>query len=595
MMGHMANADDNPNLPPPEETSALPSLAQVLDQASRQRSHHRMVVTGRRLLGLGIIDELPEDFPNEKRAVAWALEYHIESVDAQGRRRIRLASRIEHDDGADPPSVEDVPDDIVDVWRALLDLVTEPPAKARLHHLLFQHGGPESFRQARSAAEAYLESATNEDRRLDAVDDLVAATRLARAIGDSTLTADALDRVANLAKRYLADADPPAGIVLRALRHLVGEPDCPDRVDALLALAAQSWPDAYRRNQALGMMLERCKDASCRAEVWRRRVAAYTEEADAATSTIMRAVALQKALLVAEKSGDADLRREASSRLQAIRHETMETMTFRASSHRYDEESERLVNKASEGKGWRDALFTFATFGPLSGNAEQNRILIEQRHRQHPLANLFPVDLRSPEGLPIYTGTSEQDRFDVDLAMSEAQLVGQWAPIMATALHTIPERHGLPTLKEIGDFVSEWPAVEGPVGPAIARSLLRYWTGDSEGSAYTIVPRIETLVRGLVLRTARGIYRLQDVHKPGQYAGLGHLLPILQEEYALSESVARFLSVLLRHPAGLNRRNLMLHGYLDEPDPGGTAILLHTALLIATIRPTPSDSVPPDG
>jgi hypothetical protein len=31
----------------------------------------------------------------------------------------------------------------------------------------------------------------------------------------------------------------------------------------------------------------------------------------------------------------------------------------------------------------------------------------------------------------------------------------------------------------------------------------------------------------------RGIYRLQVVHKPAQYAGLGHLLPILQEEYAL--------------------------------------------------------------
>lgn len=106
------------------------------------------------------------------------------------------------------------------------------------------------------------------------------------------------------------------------------------------------------------------------------------------------------------------------------------------------------------------------------------------------------------------------------------------------------------------------------------------------------MPRIETLVRNLVLRTDRGIYRLQVEHKPGQYPGLGNLLPILEDDYALPESVARFLSAVLRHPGGLNVRNLMLHGYVDDPGVGGAALLLHTALGIATIRPPVED---PDG
>lgn len=458
-LGGMANADNDLDLPPPEQTRDLPWLAHVLDEASRQRSHHRMAMAGRELLGLSILDEMPEDLPVEERAVAWALEYHVESVDAQGRRRIRLASKIEHDDGAEPPAVPEVPEEVVEVWRALLGLVTEPPARARLQHLLFQRGGPECFRHACAAAEAYLESSESQDRGLDAVDDLVAATRLARAVNDGALASQALDRAADVAERHLAENDPPAGIVLRALRHLVGEPDCPDRVDALLARAAEAWPDANRRDQALATMLKRCKDASSRANVWRRRVAAYTEEAEAATSTIMRAVRLQQALALAEKSGDAELRREAASRLQAIRHEALEMMTFRAASHRYEEEFERIVQEASDGDDWRQALITFATLGPISGEVEQNRVLIEERHRQHPLGRLFPLDLRTPEGLPIYTGTSEEDRFDLDLTMWETELIGYWLPILAAALHAIPERHGLPTLEEISAFLMQWPAV----------------------------------------------------------------------------------------------------------------------------------------
>lgn len=479
----------------------------------------------------------------------------------------------------------DVPEEVVDVWGALLDLVKEPPARARLHHLLFERGGPESFRHARFAAESYLESAESQDRGRDAVDDLVTATRLARAIGHSALISESLNRAASVAERYLSADDPPAGIVLRALRHLVGEPDCPDRVDDLLDRAAGAWPDANRRDQALATMLKRCKDASSRADVWRRRVAAYTEEADAATSTIMRAVRLQQALTLAEKSGDPELRREAASRLQAIRHEAMEMITFRAASHRYQEEFEQLVDEASRGADWRQALVTFATLAPISGDVEQNRDLIAERQRQHPLGRLFPVDLRSPEGLFIYAGTSEEARFDLDLTMWETELVGYWLPILSTGLHAIPERHGLPTLEELSTFLMQWPAVQRPVGPAIARALLRYWTGDAEGAAYTIAPRIETLVRNLVLGSDRGVYRLQVEHKPGQYPGLGHLLPILEEEYTLSESVGRFLSAVLRHPGGLNLRNLMLHGYVDDLGPGIAALLLHTALGVATIRP----------
>ncbi len=566
----------------------LPWLARVLDEAAQQRSHLRMATDGREALGFSLIEELPEDVPVQERAVVWALEYHLETLDAEGRRRTQLAPRHELPDGTDPPRVSDVPEAAVEVWRALIGLVQEAPARALLHHLLFQRGGPRSADHARAASDAYLQSAERWNRDLDAVQDLTAATRLARAVNDTALADESLRRMLDLVDRHLSVDDPPAGTIMRALRHLVGEPGCPEQVDDLLRRAVEAWPDARRRDSALAVLLLRCRDDHARAEVWRRRVAVYVEEAETASSKIMRSVRLQQALKLAEASGDADLRRETASLLQSVRHDDLEMLSFSASSRRYEEEFERLVEEVSAGDDWRHALIAFATFGPLSGDKDRNRGLIADQHREHPLSALFPTQLLGPDGLPLYTGTSEEDRFDVDLVQWEAQLISQWAAVMADALHQIPRRHGLPPLAEISGFLSQWPAIEGPVGLAIACSLLRYWAGDSEGAAYTIVPRIESLARELVLRTERGIYRLQQEHTPGQYAGLGQLLPIMCEEYGLTESRTRFLSTLLRHPAGTNLRNQMLHGFVGDPGPGIAAVLLHAALGIATIGPTPA-------
>jgi hypothetical protein len=584
----MDDEDDREDAPPPQPVRDLQWLASVLDQASRQPSHLRMALSGREALGLGLLQELPDDLPVEERAVAWALEYHVETVDGEGRRRVRLAPTHEYDDGADPPHVEDVPEAVVEVWIALLDLVRVESARARLHHLLFQRGGRYSADHARAAVDSYLKAAEDWDRGLDTVLDLTAATRLARAVDDGELVQESLKRMASLADQHLSGVDPPAGIVLRALRHLVGEPGCPDDVDDLLARAVTAWPEANRRDDVLAVLLERCRDDDARAAVWRRRVAVYTEEAEQASSKLMRAIRLQQALKLAEASGDPGLRRDAASALQDVRHDDLELMAFSATSRRYEEEFEQLVASVSDGEDWREALLRFATYGPLSGDTQRNRSLIEERHRQHPLAAMFPTQLLGPDGLPVYTGTSEEDRFDVDLTQWESDLIRQWIPVMAAALHEIPQRHGLPTLAEISEFLCQWPAVDVPVGLAIARSLLRYWTGDSEGASYTIVPRLETLARTLALQTHRGIYRLQRQHVPGQYAGLGHLLPILQEEHGLDESSVRFLSALLRHPAGLNLRNQMLHGFVGDLGPGVAAVLLHAALGMCTIRPAAS-------
>lgn len=239
------------------EPRDLSWLAAVMDRASQERSKYMMAMEARGALGLSLLEGLPDDLAWPERATMWALEYHVETIDDQGRRRVRLASAHEHDDGADPPAPSAVPEPVVAVWHALLGLVTQPPAMARLHHLLFERGGPTRREHARAAAVAYIAAAQSWERGLDAVQDLSAATRLARAVGDRDLMAEALAAMSALVARRLGEDDPPAGIVMRALRHLVGERDCPPEVDELLERAAAAWPDANRKDGAFALMLER--------------------------------------------------------------------------------------------------------------------------------------------------------------------------------------------------------------------------------------------------------------------------------------------------------------------------------------------------
>lgn len=566
-------------------------LAGVLDRASQEPSRYLMAAAGRTALGLSVIDGIPDELAVGQRALVWALAYHVETVDSSGQRRVRLAPAVESDDGSDPPPVGEVDEAVAEAWRSLLQLVTEPAAVARLHHLLFERGGADRRNHARAATEAYMGSAERWERGLDAVLDLTAATRLARAVGNEDLFGDSLNRMSELVTRYLSETEPPAGIILRGLEHLVGEPGCPGGVDVQLTRAASTWPDARRNDQVLALMLRRAKKPEDRREIWRRRVDAFTAEASTASSAILRAMRLQQALALAEQSGDRNLRERAAAELQTIRLTDLGMMSFTVSSRQYEEEFDRQVAIVSGGENWKQSLIQFATFGTLSGMTERNRDIVRAQHREHPLSALFPTTLLGPDGLPAYAGNSEGDRFDVDLARWETQLIDRWVPVMSAALHEIPNRHGLPALAEITAFLNTWPAVEGGTGAALARSLLRFWAGDSEAAAYTLVPRIESLARSLVLTSERGIYRLQREHTPGQYAGLGALLAIVEKEYHLDESRSRFLSVLLRHPAGCNLRNLMLHGFSGDPGPGITAVLIHAALMIATISPDP-DSHP---
>ena len=75
---------------------------------------------------------------------------------------------------------------------------------------------------------------------------------------------------------------------------------------------------------------------------------------------------------------------------------------------------------------------------------------------------------------------------------------------------------------------------------------------------------------------------------PGSRQAWARCSPLLQEAYELPESEIRYLDACLTHPAGLNLRNLMLHGYGHHGGPGAAALVLQLILRLGLIRNEPA-------
>lgn len=555
--------------------------ASVLDEvASAAESDFEFSMNIREKFGLGLRSGLDESSPPEVKAIVWAVMYVIDF----GGKNARLTPRENLGGESIPPQTKDVPEVIRAIWRQLLALLISAPAKARLGHVVFQCGGSDGPQAAKTAIYSYIESASSQTRISGRINDLQSASRLARIMRDDEQVKRSLQMLLDISEEALDNEPEKAGLVLRPLTHVVGEPLCPDRVDELLERAATDLLDADDREYALKLMQSRCgKNEERRSALWERRVDVYLDAADAQESAVMQAHLRQDALRTAEASGSKDLYRKAAAALQNTRDHHAEMIRIESSTALYEEEFIQLRDSLIMGDSWKQAFVTLSMQGPLSGDYQANLKNTKERHSLGGLSSLFPIILIGPDGLPIYKPETEDDRIDFELTRFEAQIINGLLRPLISAIDTIPERFGLPTTDELLEFLNGWPGMSPAVAPVVVIALQRFWVGDSQGAIYTLTPMIETLVRDLILRANHGMYRLQQTpRQPGQYPGLGAMLDLLPDYYDVSEGWLHSLRTILIHPGGFNFRNTLSHGVVIYGDPGTAAIILHTALWLAS-------------
>lgn len=559
--------------------------AAAIDRAGRAESVYSMAHAVHDEVGIPPFHDLPDAAEAELKAVCWVFDYAIEF---DGNNKARLVPRHQYADHFAPPAINEVGDDIRQAWSMLLDRVESPAGRARLAHALFQCGGTKGLEHAKVAAENYLLAADHWQRLWDADEDLRAAARLARIIDESELTQQALEKLLDAAETGLAgeNIDAP-GPILRPLEYVVGEPDCPARVDTLLSRAAVKLPEPDDRDRALKLIFGRCRDDESRNLVWHRRVDNFLTAADA-TSGIMQMIRRRNALEIAEASAMNELKERAAAALQSTRKGDLELVSVQSSSIMYQEVSEQLRDAMSAGATWQEALISFATYGPLSGDHEQNCAHVQNMRNLAPIMALLPDCLIGPDGLPIYEATSPEDRFDGDLTKWETHIISNNLLPLTTALHSIPERFGLPETAELAAFLSSWPSMNRDLLPIATSALQRFWCGDFEGATYIATPWIEAAIRQLIIDAEHGMYRLQSIHRPGQYPGLGAMLDLLPGLFTLSTSAHRFLKAMLVHSRGLNLRNHLSHGMIHYNTSTASSLVIHTLLMITLMTPSES-------
>jgi hypothetical protein len=520
------------------------------------------------------------------KSALWAFDYHVSVKEEGDRLRAVVEPSFRGPSGeAHPPEVARTPDEVVEAWSTLTSVVKSSWALARLHHLLFErrHGSP--HRHAVSSAENYLKAAMSWDIGLDRTECLGVALRIARAVNSSDLAGSIASQILDDARHELERRTARPGVFLRLIQPILKERRPPAAIDELLEDAGQKYREPFIRDEVLLLQIGRAADEVTRRLLWERLVSVWTEAAENSEGLI-RAANLKKALERAEESQERDLVERATAKLQGMRKEELGLVAFAASMALDQARIGKMLAPIQEVGNWQHALLClYQVYGPSTGNSEQNRAQVEENARQFVFSTLISRELLGGDGLPRYQPQRDVDHRSMALAEQETHRVQMWAPILAMALSRVAEVYGIPSEEELQEFFAQAQLKDESLARALARSFIRYWLGDAEGAALTIIPRIETLARNLVLALDHGVYRLQRDQKPGQYPGLGYLLDVLKE-HGMDESWHRCVLTVCANPVGgWNIRNEVAHGFIDDVTAPTAAVVLQIALYMWSLRP----------
>jgi hypothetical protein len=276
------------------------------------------------------------------------------------------------------------------------------------------------------------------------------------------------------------------------------------------------------------------------------------------------------------------LHERAIRHLQQLNADDLEFKTIETTISVPTEEIRKIFEAYLDASDWREALERFAYLQVPTGSAEQNRRQVAEQQQETPFLSMVSTVIYDADGLPIYRPNTEEERLEYDLVRTEAFHLNFWALLATDVLSELPRRFGTPSYRDLEGWLSEGPHVNANVARSIRRALKYFWAGEYEASVAVGTPRIESMVRQLLLEADAAIYRLQRGQTPGQYPGLGKLVEAL-EGLGMPETIARYLTTTFTKATGLNLRNALAHGALADPSPQVAAIVCHALVFLARL------------
>ena len=510
-----------------------------------------------------------------------------------------------------PALLNEVPREVAEVWAAAADQLVAPIARARLNDLCFVGGWGNRGARARAAFDARLEAADALAERASGGDRPVVefarlrhfgrALSLSRHVSDAGRAEQAVDGIVAAIDKSFAQPEAEPGITLGYVEILLENASEDHDVGPYLVRARERYKgDFHNTDETIKLQLrQRGLDDQARTSLHRERIANRLDQGESEEEGLVRLVHLEAAVQLAVRYHQDDLRDEATSRLQQIRVEDINLQEQSVEIKIPTEEIEAHIATFTDQPTWELALLRLISFEPPSGNTAENGEQVANQAKLAPISAIIPRVQIGGDGLPRFTASTDEERADYALVAHEmfrTSFVGAFLPEILDQIWT---KWGPFTLEQLSTFFGEGSHVRREVARALARDVQRYFDGDHEGAAHTAAAHVETLVRDIVLAIPLPIYQVQRQRDPGQYPGLGTLLPALRKD-GLDESWGRFLEGYLAKPIGSNVRNELLHGFELDPARSTASLVLLSALYLArgiVLRPRSSTSPadPPAG
>lgn len=540
-----------------------------------------------------VAERLRDESASEEERLA--LRWHVVAFDYQlamperrpegGRGPALLPKATFEGGGSYPDPVAQIPEEAVSQWLAAADLVEDPLFRARYRDLLWHRRVGRAGDHARAAAEAYLEIAQDRERfeGLMVITATSRAIELAQVIDARELLAGALAAGVEACNSEMAAEDPKPGVVIRMLAVLDRLPPAhrPAELGDLLSQAEGLYAgDPYLGKDIALMQIANATNGEERVLAAMRQIQRWESANDRG---LARLTNLRDAAQFAESQGLGDEARRLRRLVERITPDQLDLQTVSGEFSVPTVEIDGLIGAIVGSDDYLAAIRRLASYGPPSGDPAHTEALVRQIAEDTPFLHLMPQTILGPEGSILRVTRSQEEAIQVGIPRQEATAISLTSFVLADALDRIRDRCGIPDEATLAAGLTTELITE-PVARGIARGLIRHHSGDFDAAAHLLVPRVERGIRALARAIGIAVTTPPSGDDPGGVRGLGVLLHDLRGRWP--EPWRRYFMNLLVDPFGMNLRNSISHGLIDEADRPTSAILVHAAVHLTLLQPT---------
>lgn len=531
-----------------------------------------------------------DDPENPLLPFIYAFSYdYVEDPEVERRERWGpYAPMIELADGrVFPPPLEMIDENMIDAWTQVYEQSDSPIVRARLGDLLWLRKiGDRPDLYARSAISSNNELGGGNWNELYRAYCLIRAFELSREIGDQELQRNIVERLLMATQDSIKSEEPKPGVTLRLLQPLLDltEHEQPNILNEIIDTSFEVYADnPWILDSLFNIKAKRIPDQKQQLRTRFDQVKRWIEEAENSDG-IIRMHNYQHALEITRNYGLNDLADEIRRTIQGIRPDELDLKEVTVSTEIPYEEVNRFIEAFIDKDDWRNSLSRFGAYGPPSGDHAENIREVTQQMHDHPLQFLITRTIYSENNFPIMTAQTEEEHLEIALIQHEMMGISIFGTLEAPKiLSRIQNENDAITQTELVEFFTT-PLITEDVAESIANSVNWYFEGEYEVSGHLLVPKIEVIIRNLARELGLAIFREPVGSTPGQVIPLGALLNNLRGK--LDESWRRYFVNLLTNPIGMNLRNRICHGLIEQVTRSDVALLIHAACNLRLIRIT---------